>query len=47
MLSSDKNFTPLATWVECLPMVQETRVQSQVESYQRLKKKKKKKKNGT
>ena len=24
-------------WVECLPMVWETRVQSQVESYQRLK----------
>ena len=29
----------LASWVECSPMVQETRVQSQVESYQRLKKK--------
>ena len=28
----------LAYWVECLPMVLETSVQSQVESYQRLKK---------
>ena len=28
---------PLAKWVECSPIVQETRVQSQVESYQRLK----------
>ena len=28
----------LVKWVECSPMVQETRVQSQVESYQRLKK---------
>ena len=27
-----------AKWVECSPMVQETGVQSQVESYQRLKK---------
>ena len=25
-------------WLECLPMVRETRIQSQVESYQRLKK---------
>ncbi len=35
------NFTltgPLALWLECSPMVQETRVQSQVESYQTLKK---------
>ena len=29
-----------AWWLECLPMVWETWVQSQVESYQRLKKKK-------
>ena len=29
----------LAKWVECSPMVRETGVQSQVESYQRLKKK--------
>ena len=29
---------PLVKWVECLPMARETRVQSQVESYQRLKK---------
>ena len=29
---------PMASWVECLPMAQETRVRSQVESYQRLKK---------
>ena len=29
---------PLAKWVECLLMVQKTRVQSQVESSQRLKK---------
>ena len=29
---------PLAYWVECSPMVQETKVQSQVKSYQRLKK---------
>ena len=29
---------PLAKWVECLPRVQETKVQSHVESYQRLKK---------
>ena len=28
----------LAQWVECSPMVRETRVQSQVKSYQRLKK---------
>ena len=28
----------MAEWIECLPMVQETRVQSQVKSYQRLKK---------
>ena len=28
----------VAQWVECLPMVQETGVQFQVESYQRLKK---------
>ena len=28
----------LAWWVECSPMVRETRVQSQVESYQRFKK---------
>ena len=28
----------LAKWVECSPMVWETGVQSQVESYQRLKK---------
>ena len=28
----------LAKWVECLPLSRETRVQSQVESYQRLKK---------
>ena len=27
----------LAQWVECSPMARETRVQSQVESYQRLK----------
>ena len=32
---------PLAYWVECLPMARETWVQSQVESYQKLKKKKK------
>ena len=30
---------PLAKRVECSPMVRETRVQIQVESYQRLKKK--------
>ena len=29
---------PLAKWVECSPMVRETEVLSQVESYQRLKK---------
>ena len=29
---------PLALWVECSPMVQKTRIQFQVESYQRLKK---------
>ena len=29
---------PLASWLECSPMVWETGVQSQVESYQRLKK---------
>ena len=29
---------PLALWVECSPMIRETRVQSQVKSYQRLKK---------
>ena len=29
---------PLTKWIECLPMVQGTRVQSQVKSYQRLKK---------
>ena len=28
----------IAEWVECSPMVRETGVQSQVESYQRLKK---------
>ena len=28
----------LKFWLECLPMAQETWVQSQVESYQRLKK---------
>ena len=28
---------PLAYWLECSPVVQETGVQSQVESYQRLK----------
>ena len=28
----------LAKWVECLPMVQETGIKSQVKSYQRLKK---------
>ena len=28
----------MQTWVECSPMARETRVQSQVESYQRLKK---------
>ena len=34
-----KKWTPsFAKWVECLPMVRETGVQSQVESYQRLKK---------
>ena len=31
-------FRTLAWWLECSPMVQETWVQSQVESYQRLKK---------
>ena len=30
--------TPVAYWVVCLPMVRETGVQSQVESYRRLKK---------
>ena len=30
--------SPLANWVECSPITQETRVQSQVKSYQRLKK---------
>ena len=30
--------SPLVKWVECSPMVRETRVQSLVESYQRLKK---------
>ena len=30
--------SPLALWVECSPMVQETGVQSQVKSYQKLKK---------
>ena len=29
---------PLAKWVECSPIVWKTRVQSQIESYQRLKK---------
>ena len=33
-----RDFWPLAYWVMCLPMVQETRVQSQDKSYQRLKK---------
>ena len=28
---------PLAKWVDCSPMTRETEVQSQVESYQRLK----------
>ena len=32
------NTKPLAKWVECSPMVWETGVQSQVNSYQRLKK---------
>ena len=31
-------FSPLSKWVECSPMVRETRVQYQVKSYQRLKK---------
>ena len=31
------NIGPLVKWLECSPKVQETRVQSQVESYQRLK----------
>ena len=35
---------PLAYWLQCSPMVWETGVQSQVESYQRLKKKKKRRK---
>ena len=30
--------SPLAKWVECLPVVQETGVQSQVKSYQKFKK---------
>ena len=29
---------PLTSWLECLPMARETRVQSQLESYQKLKK---------
>ena len=32
------NIDPLAYWVECSPILQETGVQSQVESYQKLKK---------
>ena len=31
-------YPPIGLVVECLPMAQETRVQSQVKSYQRLKK---------
>ena len=32
------NLGPSAKWVECAPMFPETGIQSQVESYQRLKK---------
>ena len=32
------NYIELAHWIECSPMVRETWVQSQVKSYQRLKK---------